>query len=100
MLFKTYLRPMMLRRLLTCLAIATGLFSVAAPAQAAVVSTLEAQIEQSQRACDRDRNEECACIERQRQQRIRGERPASCRTASPIRIYIPTVHFGADRAYE
>lgn len=100
MLLKSYLRWMMLRRLLTCLAIATGLFSVAAPAQAAVVGTLETRIEQSQRACEKDRSEECACIERQRQQRARGEKPAPCRTASPIRIYIPTVHFGADRAYE
>ena len=97
---KTYLWRTMLRHLLTCLAIATGLVAVSAPAQASVIGALEAQIEQSQRACEKDRSEECACIERQRQQRARGEKPAPCRTATPIRIYIPTVHFGADRAYE
>ena len=100
MLLQSYLRYTMLRRLLTCLAIATGLVAVSAPAQASVISALEAQIEQSQRACEKDRSEECACIERQRQQRARGEKPAPCRTATPLRIYIPTVHFGADRAYE
>ena len=100
MAVKTYLRQTMLRRLLTCLAIATGLVAVSAPAQASVIGALEAQIEQSQRACEKDRSEECACIERQRQQRARGEKPAPCHTANPVRIYIPTVHLGVDRAHE
>jgi hypothetical protein len=100
MVLKTYLRQTMLRRLLTCLAIVTGLVSVSAPAQASVMGALESQIEQSQRACEKDRSEECACIERQRQQRARGEKPVPCRTANPVRIYIPTVHLGADRAHE
>ena len=99
MQWKAYLRLAMLRRLLACLAIATGLAAVSAPAQAALYQGLSAQLEQGEKAGETKRAE-CECQERQRAQRLRGEKPTPCDTAKPLRIYIPTVQFGADRAYE
>lgn len=90
----------MLRRLLACLALLTGLVAVGAPAHAAVSAAVAAQIEQTQQADEAGRTVPVTCAERQRQQRLRGDKVTPCRPAEPITIYIPTVQFGPDRAFE
>lgn len=90
----------MLRRLLACLALLTGLAAVGAPAHATIVEVVGAQVEMSQRVEDDTRDEDTACAERQRQQRLRGVKVTRCRSSEPVTIYIPTVQFGPDRAFE
>ena len=90
----------MLRRLFACLALLTGLAAVGAPAHAAIVEVVGPQVEMTQRVEDGTRTEESPCAERQRQQRQKGARVTPCRNSEPITIYIPTVQFGPDRAFE
>lgn len=99
MLRKAYLPMAMLRRLLTCLAILTGLAAVSAPAQASLLDSLTAQLEQGEKA-DEDKRAESECVERQRAKRLRRDKPSPCEAVKPVRIYIPTVQFGPDRAFE
>ena len=95
-----YLGGSMLRRLLACFAILTGLAAANAPAHATIVSALEAQIEDQRRADDPARSAETACVEKQRKQRLRGERITPCRAPETVTVYVPTVMFGPDRAHE
>lgn len=90
----------MLRRLLACLALITGLAAAGAPAQAGLANVVEAQLQLTQKVEETGKSEEVSCAERQRQQRLKGERVTPCRTSEPVTIYIPTVQFGPDRAFE
>ena len=38
--------------------------------------------------------------EKQRKQKLRGQKVTPCKKQEPVVIYLPTVQFGADRAYE
>ncbi len=90
----------MLRRLLACLALLTGLAAVGAPAHAVVAGVVGPQLEMSQRVEDGTRSEEPTCADRQRHQRQKGVKVTPCRPSEPVTIYIPTVQFGPDRAFE
>lgn len=90
----------MLRRLLACLALITGLAAAGAPAHASMAEALNAQLEMAQRSEEPAKSEETPCAERQRQQRQRGEKVTRCRPSETVTIYIPTVQFGPDRALE
>ena len=95
-----YLQTLMLRRLLACFAILTGLVAANAPAHATMISALEAQLEDQRKADDPVRSAESACVEKQRKQRLRGERITPCRVPETVTVYVPTIQFGPDRAYE
>lgn len=97
---RAYLVSTMLRRLLTCLALITGLAAVNAPAHASVLDTMGATLELTQKADDSGKAEKVTCAERQRQQRSRGEKVTPCRPCESVRVVIPTVMFGVDRAFE
>lgn len=90
----------MLRRLLACLALITGLAAAGAPAHANVAGAVAAQLEMAERVEDSTRSEEQSCADRQRQQRQKGVKVTPCKPSEPVTIYIPTVQFGPDRAFE
>lgn len=95
-----YLKSSMLRRLLACLALITGLAAGGAPAHANIVDSLASTLELTQRADKATKGEACTCADRQRQQRLRGERVTPCKPSESVTIVIPTVMMGVDRAYE
>ena len=90
----------MLRRLITLLAILTGLTAVGGPAHAGIAAGFDATLELSQQADSPSKSEAAACVQRQQTLRVaRGHSPA--RTCSATRpIAVPTVIVGVDRARE
>ena len=49
---------------------------------------------------DPARSAESACVEKQRKQRLRGERITPCRAPETVTVYVPTIQLGPDRAHE
>lgn len=95
-----YLSDEMLRQLLALLALLTGLAAVGAPAHAAVGEIVGVGVEQKADSDSESREAQAACVEKQRKQKLRSERVTPCRTQAPVVVYIPTVMFGIDRAFE
>jgi hypothetical protein len=95
-----YLKRTMLRRLLACLALLTGLAAVSAPAHANLHDAMGAQLELTQKAEDSGKSDTITCAERQRKERQRGERVTPCRPGEGVRVVIPTVMIGVDRSAE
>ncbi|MBX7483574.1 hypothetical protein [Qipengyuania qiaonensis] len=94
-----YLNDAMLRRLITLLALLTGLAAAGAPAHAVIYNEasgveLAAKAEKARKgdAC------ECSRVNRQSFDTIRAKKP--CKPAPVITVVIPTVQFGVDRSYE
>ncbi|WP_324827641.1 hypothetical protein [Qipengyuania zhejiangensis] len=98
--WKAYLGMAMLRRLFACLALITGLAAVGTPVHANMVEVLGATLEVSQKADPSGKTEVVTCAERQRQQKLRGEKTTPCRPTEAVTVVIPTVMFGPDRAHE
>ena len=90
----------MFRQLLALIALLTGLAALGAPAQAVVGTESSVGVEQSASGDIDPRDAQCACAEKQRKQKMRGERVTPCKKQEPVTVYIPSVMFGADRAYE
>jgi hypothetical protein len=95
---KAYLGRTMLARLLACLALVTGLAAVGAPASAAVVQSASQQVEAASQAPSKT----AACTASEPRSAGTASDPAQvkCRARKPVVIYIPTVQFGPDRAFE
>ena len=89
----------MLRQLLAFLALVTGFAALYAPAQAAVASSASVEVQQSAETVKAAKSAETACARRQKAQRMRGETVTPCASQSIV-VFLPTVHFGADRARE
>lgn len=93
----------MLRQLLALLALLTGLAAIGAPVQAAVNSAVGVGVGVEQPSDSRDtetRDAQNVCADKQRKQKLRGEKVTPCKKQEPVTVYIPSVMFGADRAYE
>jgi hypothetical protein len=90
----------MLRRLLACLALLTGLAAIGAPANPALAEAVTGEIGASVLAQQAERSQDCPCNSARRDQQSRTEREPACPPKRTLRIYVPTVQFGADRAYE
>ena len=93
-------RLTMRRQLLALLALLTGLVAAGVPAQAALSGDFRVGVEQSAAGAGDAREVKCPCEEKQRKQKLRGEKVTPCKKQEPVVIYLPTVQFGADRAYE
>jgi hypothetical protein len=95
-----YLPRVMLRRLLACLALITGLAAIGAPVNAGAVDTFAAQVGTSKPV------PAAPAVEREECQTQRGamtgkrEKSPDCRQRRTVVITIPTVQFGPDRALE
>ncbi|MDZ4306968.1 hypothetical protein [Allopontixanthobacter sp.] len=90
----------MFRRLLTCLALITGLAAVGAPANAAVFDTLSEQVSGTSADCQQGKVTQCDCVVHPATSPTKDDPIKVCKVRKPIVIFIPTIHFGADRAYE
>lgn len=90
----------MLRRILACLALITGLAAVGTPAEARV-TVVEAQsiVDGAQSATS---GPVAPCPVSPPQPGLRGKAAAKspCRPPRPVIIYIPTIQYGPDRALE
>ena len=86
--------------MLTLLALLTGLAAFGAPAHAAVIDMFGPQVQSGSERDGEERRVEC----RQRKDDERGpvkrEDIRDCPVRKQVRIYVPTVMFGPDRAYE
>ncbi len=90
----------MLRRLFACLALLTGLAAVGAPVNAGVVDTVAAQVGASKPAPTVAPTERAECQQPRSSTGNRRTQSADCRPRRTVIITIPTVQFGADRAFE
>lgn len=91
----------MLRRLLTCLALLTGLAAAGVPAQAAFSEAMAEQAQATSAPSQPGKAQVCPCRDQRSSKGDKASVPAECRTRTkPVTINIPTVMFGADRAYE
>ena len=90
----------MFRRLLTCLALITGLAAAGAPANAARVDALSEQVSSTSMPCQQSKAVQCECVAQSATSPSKGDPIKACKARKPIMIFIPTIHFGADRAYE
>lgn len=97
---KAYLSRTMLARFLACLALVTGLAAIGAPVNATLLSASSQQIESNGSASSPSKNATCACTSQRSLDKAIDQAQAKCRTRKPVVIYMPTVQFGADRAYE
>ena len=95
-----YLGKTMLARLLACLALVTGLAAVGAPVNAGVLASASQQIESDGSSSSPTRNSACTCTHQRSLEKAIDQALNRCRTRKPAVIYMPTVQFGADRAYE
>lgn len=94
-----YLGDAMLRRMITLLALLTGLAAAGAPAQA-VVYNAAAGVELAAGAEKPCKGEACACSGSVSQSLGNRRSAKPCKPAPTITIVIPTVQMGVDRAYE
>ncbi|MCP5397633.1 MAG: hypothetical protein H6918_13115 [Sphingomonadaceae bacterium] len=91
----------MLKRLLACLALITGLAAISTPAQAGFAAAIAEQAQSSSQTAQPGKAQSCTCEDRRTTKPAKGTETSQCRTRTkPVTIYIPTVQFGADRAFE
>lgn len=90
----------MFRRLLTCLALITGLAAAGTPANAAVLDAFSEQVSSTSAPCQQSKTAQCECVVQPATSPSKGDPIKVCKARKPVVIFIPTIHFGADRAYE
>ena len=90
----------MLRQLLALLALLSGLAVVGTPAHAAIGSGVDFNMEQAAESEVASKPGKTNCVERDDEQKLKGEKAAPCRPAPTVIIVVPTVMFGPDRAFE
>ena len=90
----------MLTRLLACLALITGLAAAGTPANAAYAQALSAEVGISTAEAQPSKTLRCGAIARKGKLPAKADPAQDCRQRKPIVIYIPTVQFGPDRAFE
>ena len=95
-----YMRSTMLRRLLTCLALITGLAAAGAPVSAIAVEAQGQRTESSVCLAESGKELRCDCIERTDRQNAGKKGSQACKPRKPIVIYLPPLYLGIDRAHE
>ena len=94
-----YLSDAMLRRLITLLALLTGLAAAGAPAHA-VVYTAASGVEVATGAEKTCKGDACRCADADRQTFDLPREKKPSKPATVITVFIPTVQMGIDRACE
>lgn len=100
MLHKAYLTRAMLRRILACLALITGLAAVGTPAQARMMLDIGQQVENSPAVSQGSQQTPCNVLPQRTTPQSKVATRAGCAPRKPVVIYIPTVQLGPDRARE
>jgi len=91
----------MLRRLLTTLALITGLAATGAPANAAVAEAVSAEALADNSASQLNRNHACICVLQRGLDPMKQMPSRNCKAVQrPITIYLPTVQLGSDRSLQ
>lgn len=90
----------MFRRLLTCLALITGLAAAGAPANAAMIEVLSEQVGASSVSSQSGNSELVECAAQPLSSPRKTDRWAVCTSCQHAAIVIPTTYIGIDRAYE
>ena len=90
----------MLRQVLAFFALLSGLAAIGVPVHAAVGNAAGAVLEQSDTREAEPRTKRAPCPAKEPRQRLRENRPDPCVKPAPVTVYVPTVMFGPDRAYE
>ena len=91
----------MLRRLIACLALLTGLAAVGTPASAALLGAMSEQAQASATTAQPNKKDPCVVVKGDRSTApVDCEQDGTKKRREPVVIYIPTVQFGADRAFE
>lgn len=90
----------MLTRLLACLALITGFAATGVPANAAYAQALSAEVSESAAQTQPGKAQRCNIMARMGNLPVKAGAMQACKPREPIVIYIPTVQFGADRAFE
>lgn len=97
---KAYLTRAMLRRILTCLALITGLASVGAPAEARMMLDYGQQVENAPSTSQGGQQAACNTLPARLNRQSKTTAVPACPPRKPVVIYIPTVQLGPDRARE
>ena len=100
MVAKAYLSFAMLRRLLACLALITGLAAVNAPAHARMNAVVSQQVEECAAGMPARAQLSCVISGSNAEEGQRAALPIKSRPRRPVVIYIPRVQLGPDRALE
>lgn len=95
---EAYLGRKMLARLLACLALVTGLAAVGVPASAAVSQAASQQVEVDGQ--QQGKSVPCTPVSPRNASNPVDSSQPKCRARKPLVVYIPTVQFGSDRAFE
>ncbi|MGN3973439.1 hypothetical protein [Tsuneonella sp. SYSU-LHT278] len=90
----------MLRRILACFALITGLTAAGSPAEARVMAVMTQTVVEASQAQQQAPATACKEILQRASLRRNGAVPAPCRTRRPVVIVIPTIQVGVDRALE
>lgn len=90
----------MLRRVLACFALITGLAAIGAPVQVSAAVAMAEQVESSREAKATGKRQDCANQQPSTLGQSDGEKRKPCAKLPIIRILIPSVMLRADRAYE
>ncbi|MDN3645600.1 hypothetical protein QWY75_05190 [Pontixanthobacter aestiaquae] len=88
-----------MRRLIALLALLSGLAAAGAPVTAAQVSDVCDRITSSESA-EAGKVQACKCRESRRNSSGKADTTKGRKSCKPVVIFIPTIQFGADRAYE
>ena len=100
MLGKAYLTRAMLRRILACLALITGLAAIGTPAEARMMLDNARQMETAPGVSQGSQQVPCSPSPQRTNAQGKAIAQPGCQPRRPIVIYIPTVQFGPDRAFE
>ena len=100
MLHKAYLTRAMLRRILACLALITGLAALGTPTQARMMLDVGQQVENSPAVSQGSQQAPCNVQPQRAAPQSKVATRAGCSPRKPVVIYIPTVQLGPDRARE
>lgn len=100
MLARAYLAAAMLRRILACLALITGLAAIGTPAHARMNAVVAQQVEDCAPGLPGRPAAVCNSGGTAAEEAARTVLPVKSRPRRPVLIYIPTVQYGPDRAWE
>jgi hypothetical protein len=90
----------MLRRILACLALITGLAALGTPAEARMMLDFGQQVENGPTTSQGGQQAPCSAAPQRTNAQGKIATQPGCAPRRPIVIYIPTVQFGPDRARE
>ncbi|MGX7952305.1 hypothetical protein ACWPM1_07020 [Tsuneonella sp. HG249] len=99
MLGKVYLSRTMLRRILACFALITGLATVGSPAQARMMAVMSQSVVEGSQTQAQSTSTACEIVPPRAELRNRATKEP-CRPRKPVVIVIPTIQLGPDRARE